>query len=306
MTTDRAWLLFCLMAVLWGIPYLFIKVAVAQVSPLTLVFVRTALASLLLLPLATRRRALAGLGGRLGWVMALACVGIAGPFLLISLGEEWIPSSLSGLLVATEPLFVALLAVRVDPTERVRGGRRWGLLVGFAGVVCLLGLDVGPHPALLAGAAMVVAAAFGYATGALIVKRRFHGVPPLGVATAAVTTAAVVLLPGAVLTAPSRVPSPPALAALAVLGVACTALAYLAFYALIGLAGASRAAVITYLNPAVALGEALTWTTALGFVLVVAGSWLSTGGRLLPRGLRLPGLSRPPARHPPGSPGGSG
>src|SRR5579875_1037654 len=285
--SRRAWLLFGLMAVLWGIPYLFIRIAVTQVSPVWLVFVRTGLAALVLLPLAAPRGALKGLGRQLPWVALLAAMGVAGPFLAISYGEVRIPSSLSGLLVAAEPLLIAGLALRVDTSERVRGWRLVGLVLGFLGVVCLLGLDLGPRPRLLAGAVMVLLGALGYAAGALLVKRRFAGYPPLGVATATVTASALVLLPAAALSPPARVPSPAVLGSLAVLGVACTALGYLAFYSLIGLAGASRASVITYLNPAVAvglgvavLGEPLTWGMVPGLVLVITGSWLSTGGRL--------------------------
>jgi drug/metabolite transporter (DMT)-like permease len=275
------------MAVLWGIPYLFIRIAVAQVSPVWLVFVRTGLAALVLLPLAARRSALKGLGRRLPWVAMLAAMGVAGPFLAISYGEQRIPSSLSGLLVAAEPLMIAALALRVDASERVGGWRLVGLFLGFFGVICLLGLDIGPRPRLLAGAAMVLLGALGYAGGALLVKLRFAGCSPLGLATAAVTASALALLPAAAFTHPGRVPAPAVLGSLVVLGLACTALGYLAFYSLIGLAGASRASVITYLNPAVAvglgvavLGEPVTPGMVAGFVLILAGSWLSTGGRL--------------------------
>ncbi|MGH9062739.1 MAG: DMT family transporter, partial [Acidimicrobiales bacterium] len=286
----RTWLLFALMAVLWGVPYLFIKIAVAEVSPVIVVFVRTALAALVLSPVAVRRGAMAGLRARLGWVVVLAVVEVAGPFLLISFGEQRIPSSLSGLLIAAEPLFVAVLALRFDASERVRGLRLAGLLVGLAGVVCLLGLDVGLDPAVLVGAIMVLVATLGYAGGALIVKHRFAGVPPLGVATAMLLVTSVALLPAAVLTAPGRLPSGAVIGSLAVLGVACTAVAYLGYFALIARAGAGRAAVVTYLNPAIAvglgvavLGEPFTGATLAGFLLVIAGSWLSTGGRLPPR-----------------------
>lgn len=287
--SRRAWALFALMAVLWGIPYLFIKVAVSDVSPVFLVFTRTGLAALLLLPLALRTGALRGLCSRLGWVLLLAVMEVAAPFLLISFAEQRVPSSLSGLLVATEPLLVAVLALRVDSSERVAGSRLAGLVVGFAGVVLLLGLDVGPHAGSLVGAAMIVVATLGYAGGALLVKRRFTDVPPLGVATSAVTVTALLVLPAAVVTAPSRLPSPAAMGSLAVLGVACTAAGYIAFFSLIGLAGASRASLITYASPAVAvalgilvLGEPVTAAMIVGFLLILAGSWLSSGGRLPP------------------------
>jgi drug/metabolite transporter (DMT)-like permease len=281
--TRRAWLLFAAVALLWGVPYLFIKVAVAEVPPVTVVFARVALAAALLGPVAARRGALRGLRGRLPQLALLALLEITIPFLLISMGEQRITSSLAGLLIASMPLFVALLALRFDPAERVTGARLLGLLVGIAGVAALLGIDLGGDLGQVAGGAMVLLATLCYATSTLLVKRAFSDVPMLGVVTVATAISALLLAPFALALTPARLPSLNVALALAGLGVLCTAAGLLAYFALIVEAGPSRAAVITYMNPAVAvalgvavLGEPLTGAILAGFALIIAGSWLST------------------------------
>jgi drug/metabolite transporter (DMT)-like permease len=281
--TRRAWLLFAAVALLWGVPYLFIKVAVAEVPPVTVVFARVALAAALLGPVAARRGALRGLRGRLPQLALLALLEITIPFLLISIGEQHITSSLAGLLIASMPLFVALLALRFDPAERVTGARLLGLLVGIAGVAALLGSDLGGDLSQVAGGAMVLLATLCYATSTLLVKRAFSDVPMLGVVTVATAISALLLAPFALALTPARLPSLNVALALAGLGVLCTAAGLLAYFALIVEAGPSRAAVITYMNPAVAvalgvavLGEPLTGAILAGFALIIAGSWLST------------------------------
>jgi drug/metabolite transporter (DMT)-like permease len=281
--TRRAWLLFAAVALLWGVPYLFIKVAVAEVPPVTVVFARVALAAALLGPVAARRGALRGLRGHLPQLALLALLEITIPFLLISMGEQRITSSLAGLLIASMPLFVALLALRFDPAERVTGARLLGLLVGIAGVAALLGIDLGGDLSQVAGGAMVLLATLCYATSTLLVKRAFSDVPMLGVVTVATAISALLLAPFALALTPARLPSLNVALALAGLGVLCTAAGLLAYFALIVEAGPSRAAVITYMNPAVAvalgvavLGEPLTGAILAGFALIIAGSWLST------------------------------
>ena len=275
--------MFAAVALLWGVPYLFIKVAVAEVPPVTVVFARVALAAALLGPVAARRGALRGLRGRLPQLALLALLEITIPFLLISMGEQRITSSLAGLLIASMPLFVALLALRFDPAERVTGARLLGLLVGIAGVAALLGIDLGGDLSQVAGGAMVLLATLCYATSTLLVKRAFSDVPMLGVVTVATAISALLLAPFALALTPARLPSLNVALALAGLGVLCTAAGLLAYFALIVEAGPSRAAVITYMNPAVAvalgvavLGEPLTGAILAGFALIIAGSWLST------------------------------
>jgi len=187
------------------------------------------------------------------------------------------------LLIAAMPLFVALLALRFDAAERVGGLRLLGLLIGIGGVAGLLGVDVGGDRARFVGAVMVLLATLSYASSTLLVKRAFSDVPLLGVVAVATAISSLLLAPFAVALTPARLPSLQVVLALAALGVLCTAAGLLLFFALIVQAGPSRAAVITYMNPAVAvalgvivLGEPLTGAIVGGFLLIILGSWLST------------------------------
>jgi drug/metabolite transporter (DMT)-like permease len=288
--TRKGWLLFTMMSVIWGTPYLFIKIAVRELDPIMIVFARVGIATAVLLPVATRLGVLRQLHGRLLTVAALACVQIAGPFLLISYGELYITSSLTSLLIAADPLLVVLFALRFDPSERVTGLRLIGLLIGLGGVVVLLGLDVGGDEHRLLGAILVLLGAAGYAAGALLIKRpTIASLPSLGVVTIECATTTVILLPLAVTRFPGKVPNPELIGSLLALGLICTALAYLLFFALVAQVGASRSTVITYVNPAVSvllgitfLGEPLNTPIIVGFLLIIVGSWLSTSGALPP------------------------
>jgi len=288
--TRKGWLLFTAMSVIWGIPYLFIKIAVRELDPTVVVFARVGIAAAVLLPVAARRGLLRKLSGGVLAIIVLAFVQIVGPFLMISYGELHIASSLTSLLIAADPLLVALLALRFDPGERVSGLRLVGLLIGMGGVIVLLGLDVGGDKQRLLGAALVLLAAAGYAASALLIKRpAIAALPRLGVVAAECATATVVLFPLAVTRLPGRIPNPEVIVSLLVLGLICTALAYLIFFALVAEVGASRGTVITYVNPVVSvllgvtlLGEPLNAAIVVGFLLIIIGSWLSTGGTLPP------------------------
>lgn len=295
--SRRAWALFVAMSLIWGVPYLLIKVAVAELSPLEVVFARVVIAALVLLPVALARRALAGLRPRLGWLVGLALLEVALPFPLIAAAEQRIPSSLTGILISVEPLFIALLALRFDAGERVSGVRLVGLLIGLAGVVTLLGLDLAGSASELVGAGMVLLATLCYAGGAMVVQRGLRDVDPLGVSTAALLISALLLAPLAWWSLPATPPRAVVLAALVALGAVCTAVAFILFFALIAAAGPGRASVITYVNPAVAvalgivvLGEPLTVATVAGFLLIIVGCWLSTGS--VPPGARLTAAGR--------------
>ncbi len=285
--SRKGWLLFMAISVFWGIPYLFIKIAVRELDPTVVVFARVGIAAVVLVPVALFRGTWQQLRQQWRAIVVLSCVQIVGPFLLISYGEQHIASSLTSLLIAADPLLVALLALRFDPSERVSGLRLVGLFIGMGGVVALLGLDVGGDRQGLLGAGLVLLAAAGYAVAALLVKRPpVATLPLLGVVAAgAVTT--VVLLPLAVMRLPNRVPDLEVMVSLLVLGLICTALAYLTFYALVSEVGASRGTVFTYVNPVVSvflgvtlLGEPLNAAMVAGFILILVGSWLSTGGAL--------------------------
>jgi drug/metabolite transporter (DMT)-like permease len=286
--TRKGWLLFIAISIFWGIPYFFIKIAVQQLDPSVVVFARLGIAAIVLIPIALRQGALQQLGRRWWLVAALALVQIAAPFLLISYGETHISSSLTSLLIASEPLLIALFALRLDARERVNGLRLIGLLIGMLGVIALLGLDVGGDSQELLGAGLVLLATCGYAIGALLIRHPvFAALPNLGMVTVECIASAIVLAPLAVTHLPHQLPSIEILVSLLALGLICTALAYLTFFALVAEVGASRGSVFTYVNPAVAvllgitiLGESFTAATVAGFLLIILGSWLSTGGKL--------------------------
>jgi drug/metabolite transporter (DMT)-like permease len=275
----RAWSLFLLVSVLWGIPYFLIKIAIEDMSPVFVVAGRCAVAALVLIPVAAARGTLRALRGRLRVVALIGLVHIVGPFLLITYGETHISSSLTGLLIAVEPVVIALLMSRAEP---LTGPRTTGLVLGCAGVAVLVGLDVSGDRLGLLGAGMVLLAAVGYAIATFLVQRLARGIPAEALSAGASTVAAVVLAPFALLAWPGHAVAGAGLASLAVLGVLCTAVALLAFYGLVATAGSNRAGLVTYVNPVVAvllgvllLNEHFGLSTVAGFTLVAAGCWLS-------------------------------
>ena len=282
--TRRGWLLFAGMAVVWGIPYLLIKVAVADLSPVTLVFLRTGLAALLLVPLAAARGSLAPLLPRWRAVLAFTLVEVTVPWLLLSNAERRLSSSLTGLLIAAVPLIGAVLGLAVGGDDRLGFRRAAGLVIGFLGVGALLGLDLS---VIDTGAvAQMGLVAVGYAAGPMIVARRLSGVPSLGVVAASLALTALLYAPLGIAQLPHAVPPAQVVGSVAVLGVVCTALAFLLFFALIAEVGPLRAQAITYVNPAVALalgvallGEPFTLGAAVGFVLILVGLLLANGRR---------------------------
>ena len=286
--STRGWALFAAISVIWGLPYLFIKIAVdAELTPGFVAWSRVTLAALVLLPIAYRSGALRGLP--LGWLALFAATEIAIPFPLIGFGEQRIASSLAAILIAALPLVVAVLAMRVDRSESPAPARLAGMLVGLGGVAALVGIDLGGRSSELLGAAAVLVATVGYAVGPLIVKHRLSETDPLGPVTAAMAIASLMLLPFGVADMPSTAPSFDALASIVVLGLVCSALAFMVFFRLIAEVGPGRAAVITYVNPIVALalgvailGENVGPGAVAGLLLILAGSWLSTDGRLPP------------------------
>jgi drug/metabolite transporter (DMT)-like permease len=280
------------LAALWGASYMFIKVAIDDVSPVVVVWVRLVLAALVLLPIAHRRGALAALRGHLPVVALLAGVQVLAPFLLITFGERHIPSSLAGILVASAPIFTALLAFRLDREELATGWRLVGVLVGIVGVGLLFGVDLTGDTAALLGGLMVLLASLGYAIGPLQMKRRLQGVPPVATAAATMTAAALVLTPAVPFVLPSHAPGLDTVGSLLVLGAGGTGFAFLIFYTLIAEIGPGRATVVAYIAPGfsvvygiVLLGERFTAGTAAGLLLILGGSWLAAGGRLSRSGL---------------------
>jgi drug/metabolite transporter (DMT)-like permease len=277
----RAIALFAAMAVIWGIPYLLIRVAVGEISPPVLVFVRTAIGAVILLPLAAVRTDLRPTLRHWRWVVAFAAVEIAGPWVLLGWAEQHVTSSLAGLLVAGVPLVGTVIAVATGGRDHVGRTGVAGLLLGLLGVAAIAGSDLNASNvgAVVAIALVVV----GYATGPWILSRRLAGVPSLGVMAPSLALCALVYLPIAAVGLPATMPSTAALASILVLGVVCTALAFVLFGELITAVGPVRATVITYINPAVAavlgvtiLAEPFTPAMAVGFALVLSGSVLAT------------------------------
>jgi drug/metabolite transporter (DMT)-like permease len=269
------------MAVIWGIPYLFIKVAVGELTPASLVFLRAVIGTVLLLPLAAARKDLAPLVRHWKWILVYTFVEVAAPWFFLSDAERRISSSLTGLLIAAVPSIGAVLAVITGGHDRLDSRRVGGLALGFLGVAALVGLDVRADDLGAIGQVGVVA--LGYAIGPMIIERKLAGLPALGVVAASLGLTALAYAPFGLAQLPATLPSASVLIAVAVLGVVCTATAFLVFFALVAEVGAPRATVITYVNPAVALalgvallGESFTLGIAIGFVLIVLGSFLAT------------------------------
>jgi drug/metabolite transporter (DMT)-like permease len=288
--STRAWVTFGAVSVLWGIPYLFIKVAVDDgVPPAFLAWVRVILAAALLLALAQHAGTLSSVRGHWRWLAVFAFAEIAVPFPLIAAGEQHVASSLAAIIIATAPLFVALLALRFDASERVTGRRLIGLLIGLGGVAALVGIDVAGSGDELLGAMAILVAAFCYAVGPMVLKRHLAKLDQRASMGASLALAALFLTPAVAVDPPTAPISGEAIAALFVLGLLCTAAAFVLYGMLIAEVGAGRALVVTYINPVIAvglgvaiLGERPGAGAIAGLLLILAGSWLATGGRLPP------------------------
>jgi drug/metabolite transporter (DMT)-like permease len=289
--SSRAWAAFATVSVLWGIPYLFIKIAVDDgMPPAFVAWSRVVLAAVVLLVLSWRAGILAPLRGRARWLVVYAVLEIAIPFPLIAAGEQSVSSGLTAILIASVPLMVALLALRYDAAERATGRRLVGLLIGFTGVIALVGVDLTGSSSELLGAGAIAVASLGYAAGALVLKRHLADLDPRATMGAILAIAAVALTPFAALAPPERVSiTTDSVVAIVVLGLLCTAAALVVMAILVTDVGPGKALVITYVNPvvAVALGvvvldERPGAGAIAGLLLILAGSWLSTDGRLPP------------------------
>ncbi len=282
--SRRGLVLFAAMSVIWGLPYLLIKVAVDGVSVPVLVLARVALGAALLLPIALRRKEFSALKAVWPWLLLFAVVEIIMPWFALSEAERGISSSLTGLLIASVPIIVAVISLFLSGGDRLSPVRWTGLLIGLAGVALL----AGPHlVSSSAGSARSVAevlfVAVCYATGPLIANRKLANIPPVAMTAACLVLASVVYAPLAALNWPSHVPSASVLASMAGLAVVCTAAAFLIFFKLISEVGPARASVITYINPAIAvtlgvavLGEHVSAIMLIAFGTILVGSVLAT------------------------------
>lgn len=279
----RAWLAFGALSVIWGVPYFFIRIAVQEVPPFVVAWSRITLAALILLPIAWRRGALGTLRRHWAAVIAFALVEFVVPFSAIAIGERWIGSAITGILIAGVPLTVVILARFFGVHEPLGRRRLLGLVTGFVGVAALVGFGPVSGVQGWAGVGCMLLATLGYAIGPLIIQRHLSGIDSLGPVAASLTIASLVLLLPALLTFPSRLPSAVSLCSIAVLGVLCTAVAMFLMFYLVAHAGASRASIITYINPVVAtllgvglLHERLGAGGVMAFAIILIGSWLAT------------------------------
>jgi drug/metabolite transporter (DMT)-like permease len=280
--TRRGWVLFAAMSIIWGVPYLLIKVAVGELSPVLVVFGRCAVGAALLLPWTLAKGWLRPALRHWKPLLLFTVLEMTMPWLLLSYAETRLSSSLSGLLVATVPFVAAVAARLAGEPERLTPVRLAGMGLGIVGIVVLLGLDVrGAQVGAILAIALVV---IGYGTAPLIVTRALPEVPGVAASSIALTVTALVYAPfagprlGRVATASSA-----ALWSVLALGVVCTALALAVFFALIREAGPQRALVITFVNPAVAvllgvllLSEPFTVGLAVGLPLILVGCVLAT------------------------------
>ena len=297
--------LLLVVAGIWGASYLFIKVAVEEIEPTAMMDLRLLLAAAVLVPFVAVRLGIAraaaeiratGLGA-----FILGVSNMALPFTLIAWGEKHIDSGVAAIANSTVPIFVALLAIRFNPGERVTGVRLAGVMLGLVGVGVLTGLDPQGGWWAVAGTLAVVLASLSYATANLYTQHRFPETSPLVIATASSVAAALVLLPPALLQLPHTMPGWKALASVAALGIAGTAVALLFFYAMLNRYGASRASLVTYLLPPFALvygvvflDERMTLNALLGLFLILAGVALGSGFvRLARRRAAAPATPRP-------------
>ena len=278
--SRRGWLLFAAMCLIWGVPYLLIRVAVRDLSPANVVFLRTAIAVLVLLPVAARQMRLRPLFEQWRPLLLYTLIEITAPWWLLAKAETRISSALAGLLVAAVPLIGVLLARVLGDDDPVDPLRLTGLLVGLAGVGALVGIEIGDIDGFAVGCVLLTAC--GYAAGPFVLTRRLAHLPAVSVVTASLVITALVWAVPAASTRPDHVGGKAVLSVLALAAV-CTAAAFLVFFALIAEVGPTRATVITYFNPAVAillgvllLDERLTLGMAVGFPLVIAGSVLAT------------------------------
>jgi len=292
--SRRGVLLFAAMCVIWGIPYLFIRIAVSEISPATLVAIRTGVAAIILLPIAFTRGGFRGIGKAWPWIVVFAAVEVGGPWYALSSAEQQISSALAGLLISAVPLVTLIIGIAFRNRQAIGPANLAGLLVGIAGVALIVGLDLRASNigALVEMAVVVV----GYSLGPTIFARYLTAVPSFTVNGLALALCCIGYAPVAALQWPHAVPSASVFGAVAVLAVVCTALAFLLYFELVKEIGPVRASVITYINPAVAamlgvavLHESLTLGMMAGFAQVLAGSGLATRRPAgLPEGRMIP------------------
>ena len=285
---TRAKIAFATISILWGIPYLLIKIAVdAGISPAFVAWSRVVIGAVLLLAISDRKGLVRIVRERWKWIALFALAEVVIPFPLIATGEQHVDSSVAAILIASAPLFVALLALRFDHTEKVGGWRLGGLLIGLAGVVMFVGIDFAGRRDELLGALAILISAFFYAAGPMVVKKKLADLDPRVSMGISLVFAAVMLTPLAALYPPRALPSGAGIGAVVGLGVLCTAAAFVAYGVVIAEAGAGRTVLVTYVNPVIAIGAGMLVRgerpgpgAMIGLVLILLGSWMATGAKL--------------------------
>jgi drug/metabolite transporter (DMT)-like permease len=284
--TRRGLLLFAALGVAWGIPYLFIKIAVGELEPAMVVLARSGLAAILLLPLAIYRKEVLPVLRRWKPMLAYTVIEIVVPWFFLSTAEKSLSSSTAGLLLAAVPLAGIAVAFALGRPAKL-GPLNWvGIALGMLGVAALVGLDVGGSD--LGAVGLMAIVVVGYALGPAILSKWMPELPGVGVVAVSLAGAAIAYVPLVFATGswPSAWPSTSVVVSIVVLAVVCSALAFLLMVALIAEIGPVKSTAITYVNPAVAivagvlvLGETITVWTIVGFALVLSGSWLVTSKR---------------------------
>lgn len=280
----RSWFLIFIVGAIWGASFLFIEIGIRDMSPSVVAWARVALGAAFLVPFAWYRGVLRVSGAGVGLIAFLAATQVAVPFVLIGEGQKDITSALSGILVASTPLWTAILAIKLDPSERSHGIQLWGILAGLLGVGLLLGVDMRGTSAEVIGGTLVLLASVGYAIGGLVTRLKLPGAPGAGVAAWITLTATILLTPWAIADIPSETPGLGPIAAVAALGVIGTGVAFAIFFELMTTIGPARTFTVTYLSPAFAvvygaflLDEPIGVATIGGLALILLGSYLAAG-----------------------------
>ena len=281
--SKTGWYRFAIVGFIWGVPYLFLKVAVEEISPAVVVLGRVAIGAAILLPIALKRNVFFIPRKYWPFVLLYTVTELIGPWYFITVAEQKITSGLTGLLVATVPIWAAILASIFGDKPVWHAGRLFGLIVGFIGVIAVVGIESLSGGQDIVAIGMVILAAMGYAYAINMITRRIPEVPGLGLNTWAMIITSIVFLPFAIGSWPTQMPSVEAIGSVVVLGVLCTAIAFVIFFRLIAEVGPPRASLVTYLNTAVAvvlgvviLDEPFTLGIAIGLPLVLVGSYFAS------------------------------
>ena len=279
--SKRGAILFLSLGLIWGLPYLLIKVSVEFLSPEVIIFLRVLLAAMILMPVVIKRGYLRQLKGHWKWVFVFAIVEITFPFGALTFAELRLSSSMTGLLIAAVPIVSAIFAWRLGIDDRITGMRVAGLAVGILGVASLVGFDLTGGELL--SASLLIITVIGYALGPIIVSQKLSTAPALAAIAMATAINTIIYAPFAFISRPTETVPLNVWLAVAVLGAICTALAFILFFSLVAEVGPARTTVITYINPAVAvilgvivLSEPITLGLVVGFPLILIGSFLAT------------------------------